>query len=173
MDGFEDIATGMVPQKLRIGGRPRQGKEEDLLILEEPEEPVQMHWLGKLVPHYKAKCPNCEKGGEIKPFWYIGARSYTSSEPVIMELTWKCFRGVEAAARHLDESGYQSEVPLPSRFAGLVVKIRRADFPSSPRVVRCEERRRQIPAWPYQTRLELARIWGIPTKPKIYREEMA
>lgn len=180
MDGFlEDIATGTVPRKLRIAGRPRPGREEEYLLLEEPDEPVQMHWNGRLVPHFKRNCKNCDGGGTIKPFWYLGAMSYTWNELVIVEFTWICHRSAEEASRMLDERGYMIDplrAPgnLTSRFRGLVVKMSRGDFQSSPRVLRPDGRRGAVPEWPYHTRLELARIWEVPVKPKLYtRQEIA
>jgi hypothetical protein len=171
MDGFlEDVATGVVEKKLRIAGRPRAGCSEELVILEEPEEPVQMHWNDRLVPHFKRNCQNC-KGGEIKPFWYIGAWSWLRNELAILELSVTCYQTAQFYAVRIDERGYESSKPRDPVFRGLVVEIRRATFDRSPRVLRCEPpgcRRTKIPEWPYHTRIELARVWGIPVKPKLY-----
>jgi hypothetical protein len=70
----DGIATGMTPVPLRICGRPAEGREEECVVLEEPAEPVQMHWTGKfLMPHYRLNCPHCARGAERpKPsarFW--------------------------------------------------------------------------------------------------------
>jgi hypothetical protein len=66
------------------------------------------------------------------------------------------------------------DAPLrPPVCRGLRVRVFRAAFRSSPRMLRCLGRVRGVPAWDRETRRELARVWGIPTKPRIYREEGA
>jgi hypothetical protein len=168
MQGFaDDIATGMLPQKLWIVGRPKAGHEERYVILEEPGEPVQVHWVkGELAPHFRVNCPHCADGLlEAKPMWYLGA-STMGNDLAILELPWKCFRSA---------AGYAgSSIGGKTGFVGLLVKISRANFASSPRVLRCEQRASTTDnPWPYQTRHELARIWGVPMRPKLYIQKQA
>jgi hypothetical protein len=173
MNGFERLDTGELPKKLYIGGRPRPGQEESYTLLEQPGPPVRMHWSGKfLTPHWKLNCPNCTGEAELKPMWYIGACSPLWGL-IIVELTELCYRSAEMAARHVDANGFYEEMPQDASFAGLVVKIGRGSRAASPRWLRCDERKRHVREWPYQTRHELARIWGIPANPKLYEAENA
>lgn len=173
----DDIATGMGNgSRLRIAGRPREGTDEKLVLLEEPGEPILMHWSGVLIPHYKKDCPNCNGKTEPKPFYYIGGATL-ASELVIVELTPKCYNSAAAAARQFSPNIRGTDLfgnPLAVsaiRFSGLLVRISRASFRASPRVLRCDQRVRPKVEWNYQTKLELARIWGIPIKPRLYRAE--
>jgi hypothetical protein len=75
-------------------------------------------------------------------------------------LTEKCVETLSAAARVHGEG----------KCTGLLVRIHRADFRASPRILRCEQRVSVTMAWPYRTREELARIWGIAIKPRLYKE---
>jgi hypothetical protein len=156
--------------KLRIAGRPRQGAKETYALLEEPGEPVLVHWASKLMPHLKRNCPYCN-GEEPKPIWYLGSLEVDSKEMVILELTWKCFRTLAPAAQipNQEVDLFGDLIPAHS-YLGLLVRISRGNFARSPRVLRCEQRLKKYPAWPYNTRAELARIWGIVTKPRIFRE---
>lgn len=167
----EDVATG-VPDgtRLEISGRPREGYEERMVLAEEPGEPVQMHFRQVLVPHFKRDCPHCLPTDLPKPLWYIGA--YTlRGEAVIAELTAKCFASAEAAARRLDLRGIHGlEEDQGAVFAGLLITVSRGNFPRSPRVLRCDQRVEIKVPWAYNTRLELARIWGVPVRPRLYRE---
>jgi hypothetical protein len=173
---LDDIATGGGGIRFGIQGRPRPGKEESYVIVEEPGEPVLTHFIPPRghVPHFKAACENC-RGDKPVPLWYVGAVT-VEGDLVILELTWKCFRTAAAASKTvglvhtIDESGEATGSP---RFSGLLVKIKRASAALSPRVLRCEQRVDKFPAWPYRTREELARIWGVPTKPRIYLEDQA
>lgn len=157
---LDDVATGS-PGSARpgIAGRPRAGTEESYVLLEEPGEPVLMHWANRLVPHFRRDCPHCD-GVEPKSLWYIGSATL-AGELVIVELTTKCWRTLAAAARSIEGPGY----------IGLLIRIRRAAFTASPRVLRCEQRVRVQAAWPFNTRLELARIWGVPVRPRVFRGE--
>jgi hypothetical protein len=66
--------------------------------------------------------------------------------------------------------GAELEAPAAAVFTGLLVTIRRGAG-RSPRVLRCEQRVQVAAgAWPYETRHELARIWGVPLRPRLYRE---
>lgn len=59
-------------------------------------------------------------------------------------------------------------------FTGLRVTISRGKFEKSPRLARCEARAVvKGEPWAFQTRLELARIWQVPTRPKIHQAEQA
>jgi hypothetical protein len=78
---------------------------------------------------------------------------------VIVELTEKCFRTLEAAAR-----------VQGGTCTGLLIRITRADFRASPRILRCEQRVPKWQPWPYDTRRELARIWGIAIRPRLFKE---
>lgn len=79
--------------------------------------------------------------------------------PDILELSEKCFRTLSAAAGTVRGSG----------FIGLFVKIFRPRYRHSPRILRCEQRVETARnPWPYQTRHELARIWGVPLRPRLY-----
>lgn len=179
----EDIATGSAARAtIRIAGRPRQGQRETYLILEEPEDPVLMHFKGKQLPHFKRNCPNCTETQLPRPMWYIGSLMILGQrgELVILELTQKCFESLSAAARKIGVPGMLTGVDLFGEkiesvavYRGLLVDIVRADFPSSPRTLRCEVRRQTDVEWPYHTREELARIWGVPIRPRIYREKQA
>jgi hypothetical protein len=159
---FEDeIATGKGRKKLRIGGRPRDGSQERHIILEEPGEAVQMHYAETKVPHYRQNCPNCTGTDDPKPYYYLGAYDTGRKEPVILELTEKCFNSAQAVACTLNGGA----------FTGLLVIVSRANFPKSPRVLRCEQIVQTFPAWPYQTRHELAHIWNVPIRPQVYKEQ--
>lgn len=176
----DGVARGMPGEKkIRIGGRPRQGKDCEYILLEEPEAPVQMHWLkNRLVPHFTRNCPHCNAGSEEpKPLWYIGSLDLFGKEAVILELTEKCFLTAQAGAESFPCHGpsqpglFEDALePVPT-FKGLVVLINRGDFTGSPRVLRVKARAHRFPDWPYRTREELARIWGIRIKPRIYREQ--
>lgn len=176
---YEDIATGPGEKKLRIAGRPRQGSTEKLVLLEEPGKEVQMHYAGKLVPHYKRDCPNCglANAEPPKPFWYVGGMTMGMGEPVIVELTETCFRGAEAGARNIACNSSVADVDLfgepigAPAFTGLIVHIIRQDFDRSPRVLRAVGRASSTKPWPFDTRRELAKIWGIVMRPKIWRSE--
>jgi hypothetical protein len=179
MDGryAEDIATGApFGQRLRIAGRPREGAEERYVILEEPGDPVLTHFHGRLLPHFKRDCPHC-RGDQPKPLWYVGASSL-GGELVILELTWKCYQSAAAAARTLadrrspDLFGEEIDV-VGNTFTRLLVRVSRANFKSSQRVLRCDQRVKRSEPWPYRTREELARIWGIPMRPRLFRAEEA
>ena len=167
---MEEVATGLTQPKLRIGGRPRPGQGENYIILEEPGEPVQMHYLAdrkarnRKVPHFKRDCPNCDGDDEPRPYWYLGAIDCKWRFPVVLELTHECFKSATQAAGRFPVLGQ----PL---FRGLCVTIKREDFDASPRRLYCELRTGvALMAWPYETRRELARIWGITVRPKLYRE---
>jgi hypothetical protein len=172
----DDVATGAGgPRKLTIAGRPAPGGTASYVLLEEPAEPVLMHWSGRLVPHFKRDCPYCQEDAEEpKPLWYVGAAERTA-ERVLVELTERCFQAAQAAARRLEVSGkdpdlFGAPVTGPAVFTGLLVTISRGAG-RSPRVLRCEQRVQVAAgAWPYRTREELARIWGVPMKPRLYRE---
>lgn len=172
----DDIATGLPQAKLIIAGRPRPGCKETYVIIEEPAEPVLMHFRGTHVPHFKKSCPHCDGfGSDAVPFWYTGA-STMGGEPVILELTVKCFRNAQRSARQpFGRVGTLSELfgeDVKPVFSGLMVQIYRANFPKSPRVLRCEQRV-TVSKWQYETRRELARIWGLTIRPRLYQEESA
>jgi hypothetical protein len=185
MDGpqsFDDIARGVPEKKLRIAGRPRQGACEIYVILEEPKEPpVLVHFADKLMPHYRRNCPYCKDAKqEPKPYWYLGAFRLGSKERVLLELTEPCWRVLEAAAKEVGLRPVSDDLfdgIEEVRFAGLEVEIHRGDYKNSARVLRCNKRVSTDgwPAkpWPYRTRDNLARIWGVPFKPRIYREDQA
>jgi hypothetical protein len=166
MQGFaDDIATGLLPETLWIVGRPRPGPayEERYVILEEPAEPIQMHWIkNELMPHFRVNCPHCAgQPLERKPLWYVGA-STMSRELGILELSWRCFRSAQAYAGN--------SIGGKTGFIGLLVTISRANFSSSPRVLRCSQRVATVEnPWPYNTREELARIWGLLPRLRIHR----
>jgi hypothetical protein len=177
----DDIATGATgPGKLRIAGRPGPGRQETYVLLEEPGPPVLMHWAaGRKVPHFRRDCPHCAQGAEEpKPLWYLGAFCMASRQQVLLELTEACFRGAGAAAARLEAGPADVDLfgaPLPGGavFTGLVVTVSRGGG-RSPRVLRCEQRAQVGPAaWPYRTREELARVWGVPVRPRLYKEEGA
>ncbi len=164
MHTIDDVATGEPAPKLEIVGRPRPGGKDRYAVLEEPGEPVLMHFRGKLVPHFKnGNCPNCGED-EPKPLWYVGAATEAGAL-AILELTGKCFRSAESAARFVGNN-----LPGPAIFRGLVVTIVRANLDRSPRVLRCEQRLIEVPDWPYETRRELARIWDVPMRPRLFKE---
>ena len=174
----DDVATGPGSPLLPILGRPRQGSEVLALVLEEPGEEVLLHFAGgRLRPHFRAGCPHCIAGAEPpKPLYYVGAAAVDGGLG-ILELTPKCLAGALAAARRLPAPGgvealgaaLAAAPPAPG-LTGCLVKVLRADFPRSPRVLRCSQRLADVPAWPYDTRRELARIWGVPVRPRLYRE---
>jgi hypothetical protein len=180
MDGprySDEIATGGDGgQNLRIAGRVREGTEEKYVIMEEPGEAVMTHFRGKLVPHWKRNCPHCNGTDVPKALWYVGA-CLVNGELVILELTWKCHRAAAAAARH--HHGKEAGIDLfgqpvaAAGFTGLLVTISRANFKASQRVLRCDQRVTVSEPWPYRTREELARIWGIPIRPRLFRAEEA
>jgi hypothetical protein len=183
---IDDVATGEPKSRLRIAGRPRQGGRESYVLLEDPEEPVQMHYIegtGKKLPHFRRDCPNCEGGGEPKPFWYIGgipATGKADQRHVIVELTKECLQAALTAAQrefpvgHRDTTDIYSVADMEKPvLTGLIVEVIRADFPSSPRHLRSKGRAKitDDPAWPYRTREMLARIWEIPIRPRLYKEQ--
>ena len=141
----DDVATGPVPGRLRIIGRPRSGGRELCVLLEEPGEPVQMHWsAGKKLPHFRRACPNCVEGtSEPRPFWYVGAAA-ADGQLAIVELTEVCFRSLEGAARKLRPASgldlFGADVEGPVVYRGLLLIVSRANFAASPRVLRCEQR---------------------------------
>jgi hypothetical protein len=171
---MEDVASGVPTRRLRIMGRPGQSGKENYVLLEEPGPNVLMHYHGKQIPHYKMNCPNC-KGDEPRPFWYVGAWFEGLKHLCIVELTAKCFETAEAAARRVsgkhetvDLFGETIEVREPM-FRGLYVTISQGGSAKSPRILRCSQRSGVLD-WPYRTREELARIWGIPIKPRLFKE---
>jgi len=171
----DEVATGKGTAKLRIVGRPREGAEETYVILEEPGDPVLMHYRDRLVPHFKADCPHCDGTDEPKPMVYVGATTL-GGELAILELSWKCFQSAGAAARKLSGNLrglnlFGEPIEADGRFTGLMVRISRANFRASPRVLRCDQRAKSTTPWQYRTREELARIWGIPVKPRLFRAE--
>lgn len=178
MHTIDDVATatGPIRRPLRIVGRPRACTSETWVIMEEPGETVMVHWRGKLVPHFRTLCPHCDGIEEPKPMWYVGA--WFGSDFGILELTPKCFSTAGAAARntppvdYCDGDLFGGEVTQYAGFRGLVVEIRRISDPRTPRHLRCVHRVK-VGQWPYNTRHELARIWGIPIKPRLYKEESA
>ena len=176
---MDDVATEIPERKLLICGRPKPGRSEPFVIVEEPGDPVLVHFSAerrRQVPHYRANCPNCD-GTDPKPLWYCGCYSPANGQLMILELTEACKRSAEAVAAKLqyrDEMLYMAGTEASAiRFRGLLVEIRRADFASSPRILRCNQRVTVAIDWPYETRRELARIWGVPVKPRIFREEQA
>jgi hypothetical protein len=187
MDGYlEDVATWDGRQGwLRIAGRPRPGTEELLVLLEEPGEPVLLHWRDKqLIPHFRRDCPHCNPTSVPKPMYYIGG-CYMTGQPVIVELTPKCFRTAEAAAIALDlreQSAsefvaelFSEEAPTKRKavFVGLLLRISRGNYERSPRVLRCTQRVAVKTPWAYRTREELARIWGVPIRPRLFKGEQS
>ena len=164
MEGFHDdgIATGIVQPKLRIAGRPRVGASEEYVLLEEPGEPVLMHYVGRHEPHLKRDCPHCKPDvqQELKSFYYIGGATL-GGELVIVELTPKCLDAAVAGAAAFEGGG----------ITGLMVRILRGGYAPSPRILRCVQRVRKFPEWPFHTRAELCRIWNVAIKPRIYREQ--
>jgi hypothetical protein len=178
----DDVATGTGGrQKLQIRGRPSPGQREKLVIAEEPGEAVLMHWNGHLVPHFKRDCPNCEgHKSEPKPLWYVGA-STLKGEQVILELTQKCLETVRFYACSIPAKlsepqlfdGDWEFIKQGEVFTGLLVEIIRGSSPRSQRVLRCEHRVEIKNKWPYRTREELARIWGVPIRPRIYKQDEA
>lgn len=173
----DDVATGSGGRaKLRIAGRPKEGQEVSYVILEEPGEPVLMHFRERLVPHFKRGCPHCDGKDEPKPLYYVGAETGTG-ESVILELTPKCFETAAAAARNVPSGDgkpdlFGTPTVVTTVFRGLLVKISRSNYRFSQRVLRCSQRVKEgnFGRWPYHTREELARVWGIPIRPRIYRE---
>jgi len=217
---LDDVSTGWLQRRIRIVGRPAPKCSESWVILEEPGDPVNLHWMPKLrthLPHYRPPrtCPHCEEGEEPVSAVYVGAEF--RGEFGIMELNCSCYDSAAAASRRQSPtessladqmltramldlrramvSGADStrlaqlraELELRRRefdeemrvrpgmlrspcFRGLLCKISRGSGSASPRVLRCEQRLTGIPDWPYDTRRELARIWGIAVKPRIYRE---
>lgn len=170
MPYMEDIATGLPRDRyqLVIAGRPRPGASEKYVLVEEPDEPVLMHWNGHThLPHFKRDCPNCKDSKErYKPLWYIGAVLFGSPDPLILELTQKCYRTAAAGACMAEADDSSGVVTV---FRGLLVEISRGNYERSQRVLRCVARVEVKNDWPYRTREELAKIWGIPLKPKIYK----
>lgn len=174
----DEVATGEGAHKLRIVGRPGEGGKEGWLLLEEPGEPVLMHWLGRMVPHFKRDCPNCKQGGESpKPMLYVGALAISGAQELaILELTPKCLAMAMAESRNwpgrLTATNLFGEpIDDVGKLAGLMVEISRSRSARSPRVLRGMGRRQKIPEWPYRTREELARIWGIAVRPRLFRAE--
>jgi hypothetical protein len=185
---FEDeIATGSGRRKLRIAGRPGEGRTEEYVLLEEPpEKPVKTHFREKTVPHYTSNCPHCGPEGEddTTPYWYIGACD-VSGDRVILELTEKCYNAARSyvlahplreppdlfTPEPIDDCEREQLRGLPATsFKGLVVTISRASAYRSQRVLRCKQRVGRFPDWPYQTRHELARIWQVRIRPRLFKE---
>jgi hypothetical protein len=178
-DYLAGVETG-IPEAplLPIVGRPGPGRAERFVIWEEPGEPVQMHYRGKQVPHFKHDCPHCLPTDSPKPLWYVGVRLH-NGHAAIAELTYPCLTTIAAAARRIPLKGPQrldviivQDVSQAAVFTGLLVKIQRPDSARSPRYARCEQRT-EAPLndpWTYNTRRELARIWNIPLKPRLYKE---
>jgi hypothetical protein len=174
----DDIATGSSHgRRLTIAGRPAAGGSADYVLLEEPEEPVLMHWRDRLVPHFRHNCPHCNPDGtsEPKPLWYVGAQTLVG-QLVIVELNETCFQAAAAAARNIETQAighdlFGQPVKGAGVFRGLLVKISRSSAARSRRVLRCEQRVQVAAgAWPYVTRRELCKIWGVPVRPRLYRE---
>lgn len=169
---FDDIAVGIGAPRQRIVGRPGQGQSFTGVILEEPGEPVQMHFAGgNMFPHFRTNCPHCVKEQlETKGFYYLGCWS-PGVGLGILELSLSCYRSCAAAAcRDTTEikevfSGSTGDL----RFRGLVVQISRGGFKNSPRVLRVQQRlgEARLQEWPLRTREELARIWGVPIRPRL------
>jgi len=173
----DEIATGGDDFKITIGGRIRPGVlAEKYILAEEPGEPVRMHWRDRLVPHFRRDCPHCDGTGEdTKAMVYVGGWTLTFDE-VIIELNWKCFCSARSAAVKIerDKLGDLFDVAVQKpRFTGLKIEISRSNFQFSPRVLRCESRVPVNRKWRFDTRRELARIWGIPVRPRLYQEETA
>jgi len=95
-----DMATGPGRRrKLRIAGRPDQGRSQTLVLLEEPGEPVQVHYVGTLMPHLLVNCPHCAKEPlDTKPMWYMGALVLDWNELAIAEFNERCFSDMQTAA---------------------------------------------------------------------------
>lgn len=179
-DNLENVATGgELPEiKLRIAGRPRAGGSETYVIREEPGPFVLTHYrreCGGRVPHFRKDCKHCLPTDKPEPFWYVGAQT-RNGVPVILELTRDCFRTAEAEARRTPLRG---PVPLaavivdqtpPAIFLGLIVQVFRANVDRSARCLRGMGRAEVKVDWPYHTRRELASVWKIPVKPRLYKE---
>lgn len=175
----DEIARGKIERpELEIAGRVRAGGKARYILCEEESQPVQVHYrkeLGGLVPHFdKRDCPHCPHVTEApKNMWYFGALTITG-DPVILELPVACYKTAASAARKI--AGGPQELNLfgdpigEPTFIGLLVEIRRANFTSSPRVLRCEQRVKVPRPWPYNTRRELARIWNVPIRPRLWKE---
>jgi hypothetical protein len=176
---IDDVATGDAEAFVSIRGRPRSGTSEAYVFLEEPGRQVLMHFSrrfrGGHLPHYVKDCPNCDNAESPKPFWYIGAVT-RDRELCLVELTPRCFRAAEVASRIIRP---RAEIPQvldavvsqtagKSIFTGLLVTI---GLNGGARWLRCGQRIEITTTWPYETRRELARIWGVPVKPRIYREQ--
>jgi hypothetical protein len=170
---LDDIAIGSDARgKLKIVGRPRQGCREKMIMLEEPDPrgPVPMHFnkTTKLkLPHFRKHCPNCNGNDDPTLYWYVGCWCQERNEFAIAELTEKCFESLAAAARTV---GPASET---GKIVGLHALISRADYQGSPRVLRCEQRVHIGQEWPYVTREALARVWGVPIGPRLFKAEGA
>lgn len=175
-DSLDQVATGIPERKLRIAGRPRPGCTETYVLCEEPGDVVQMHYRGKKVPHYKHRCPHCPPSDDVKPYWYVGAIT-RGGEPVIVELTHTCYLTLEAAARSLTPRGPTTIAAvvlsqLDNRkpvFRGLLVHmgLNRRFW------LRCEQRVEVANEWAFHTRRELARIFEVPVRPRLFNQEQA
>ncbi len=181
---YDEVATGEGPRRsLPIMGRPKPGQTQKLILMEEPGENVLLHWVAerrKHMPHLKHNCPHCQAESPDVPVkaWYIGGQTVEASPSyVIVELTEKCFKSAWAAARMKWAPATElfSEPHDQPIFRGLLVHISRIDREASPRVLRCDQRIKLAAeaVWPFNTRRELAFIWGIAVKPRLYREEGA
>src|SRR5262249_24463567 len=117
---------------------------------------------------------------EPKPLYYLGGMD-VSGEYVIVELTPKCLASALAAAGSIalaraatpGELLYAAERGAAGRaqLVGLLVTVSRGGFDYSERVLRAEQLVASPATWPYDTRRELARIWGVPVKPRIFKEQ--
>jgi hypothetical protein len=163
----KDIATGLTESKLKIVGRPRPGEVEQVVILEEATEPVQMHWIKNkrlLLPHYRCDCPNCDEAEDVKAYHYLGCIHLATNSMAILELTMTCYGNLAAgASEHPDTAN-----GFPLR--GLLAQIFRGKSSLGQRVLRVKQRLLRVPDWRHHTRRELCRIWGIPVKPRLYKE---
>jgi hypothetical protein len=162
-----DIVTGPIESKLLIVGRPRSGQTDKFVLLEEAGEPVQMHWMraGRThLPHFKVNCRNCQDGDDCKAFHYVGCWHLGLDAPAIAELTEACFASAQAGA--VERPGPGGALVL----RGLLCTVFRGSASYAARVLRVQQRVLRAAPWQYCTRRELARIWGVPAKPRIYRE---
>ncbi len=185
-ENLDNVATGgeLPESRLRIAGRPRPGTHETYALCEEPGSFVLTHYrreAGGRVPHFKKDCPHCLPTDRPEPFWYVGAQIVGARRLlVILELTRDCFETAEAEARRTPLRGptliaavITSQPTPPAVFMGLVVQIHRPNFDRSPRYVRCMGRAEVKIDWPYETRRELARIWNVPVRPRLFNQEQA
>lgn len=183
----DGISTGQLPERLQIGGRPGAGRTLSYVLLEEPGQPVRMHYdrsLNRKTPHLRDRCPTClahERMGfefsesDLTPLWYIGATALGSWAPCAVELTIKCLASAEAAARRIKGTVgldlFGDQVDSVVQFRTLLIRITQVGE-KTPRVLRAEQRVLDVPAWPFNTRIELARTWGVAIKPRLYKEDV-